>query len=165
MIIIFLITMTSVIWDSLPDCLLENIYSKIYYPKPSDLLNEIKKYGEIREYIYYIRKIDDTDSFLELYYDLLVVYLSNEIDKKEPVSVDINNLSIDAIKVFKEYADDLKYISDEEIDYTLFTYIAFLLCKIDSYYLEKIVDPIIYSIKEDEIYRLGHTTYMGDNNI
>ncbi len=157
--------MTSVIWDSLPDCLLENIYSKIYYPKPSDLLNEIKKYGEIREYIYYIRKIDDTDSFLELYYDLLVVYLSNEIDKKEPVSVDINNLSIDAIKVFKEYADDLKYISDEEIDYKLFTYIAFLLCKIDTYYLEKIIDPIIYSIKEDEIYRLGYTTYMGDNNI
>jgi hypothetical protein len=165
MIIIFFITMTSVIWDYLPDCLLENIYSKIYYPKSSDLLNEIKKYGEIREYIYYIRKIDETDSFLELYYDLLVVYLSNEIDKKEPVSVDINNLSIDAIKVFKEYADDLKNINEEYIDHTLFTYIASLLCKIDTYYLEKIVDPIIYSIKEDEIYRLGYTTYMGDNNI
>ncbi len=35
--------MTSVIWDSLPDCVLDNIYTKIYYPKPENLLKEIKE--------------------------------------------------------------------------------------------------------------------------
>lgn len=34
--------MTIVIWDSLPDCILEKIYEKIYYTKPQNFLNEIK---------------------------------------------------------------------------------------------------------------------------
>ena len=154
--------MTKVIWDSLPDCILDKIYEKIYYPKPNNLLNEIEKYGEIREYLYYIRKIDDIDTFLELYYDLLVVYLSVDIDNKVPVSVDINNLSIDAINKFKYYCYDLETIDDfETLNYLLFKYIKNLLFLIDIYYIEKIIEPIVYSIKFEEIEKIGYITYTG----
>jgi hypothetical protein len=32
------------IWDKLPDCILEKIYSKITYPQPKHLLEDIKSY-------------------------------------------------------------------------------------------------------------------------
>ena len=32
------------IWDKLPDCILDKIYSKITYPQPKHLLEDIKSY-------------------------------------------------------------------------------------------------------------------------
>lgn len=153
--------MKTIIWDSLPDCILDKIYENIYYPKPEFFLNEIEKYGEIREYLYYIRRIDDVDSFLELYYDLLVVYLSIEIDNKVPISVHTNNLSIDALEKFKYYCYYLETIDDAEINYVLFYYIKKLLFVIDSCYFKEIIEPIVYSVKFEEIERIGYITYNG----
>ena len=39
------------IWDSLPDCLLETIYKKIVISQPNNLLKDIKSYKNTIDYI------------------------------------------------------------------------------------------------------------------
>ena len=53
----------------LPDDIIDKIYSKVIFEQPTNLLDEIIKYGENREYLYYLNKTDN-DILLECLYDL-----------------------------------------------------------------------------------------------
>jgi hypothetical protein len=61
-----IIKMPYIIWDSLPDCVLDNIYTKIYYPKPSDFLKEIRE-------VYIEKTLEKTEekNLVKIYYHYL----------------------------------------------------------------------------------------------
>ena len=66
--------MLSLYIEKLPDDIIDNIYSKVIFEQPKNLLNEIIKYGKNREYLYYLNKYDD-DIIIECVYDLCIVYI------------------------------------------------------------------------------------------
>lgn len=65
--------MVSMIWDKLPDCILEKIYKKIVISQPANLLNDIKSYN------YTIKYINDNlelNEFVGRPYDwLILIYI------------------------------------------------------------------------------------------
>ena len=101
--------MTKVIWDSLPDCILDKIYEKIYYPKPKNLLNEIKDIYikkilekiEEKDFkkIYYIflhkwhlRYAKDLINEMENEYDMCNVYISSHTNKNNRIELWIKEI-------------------------------------------------------------------------
>ena len=60
--------------DEFPDDIIDIIYSKIVFKQPKNLLNEIIKYGENREYLYYLNRLDD-DLLYDCLYDIVIIYL------------------------------------------------------------------------------------------
>ena len=73
--------MTSVIWDSLPDCLLEKVYEKIVISQPKNILDDIKSYN------YTIDCINDNlelNQFVGRYNEwLILIYILGIYFKKE----------------------------------------------------------------------------------
>ena len=51
--------MLSTLIEKFPDDIIDKIYSKVIFKQPKNLLNEIIKYGSIREYLYYLNKVDN----------------------------------------------------------------------------------------------------------
>ena len=49
--------MLSLYIEKLPDDIIDNIYSKVIFEQPKNLLDEIIKYGKNREYLYYLNKV------------------------------------------------------------------------------------------------------------
>lgn len=49
--IIYFYMSTDLIWDKLPDCIIDKIYTYIYYKQSANLLNDIKNYHYTIDYI------------------------------------------------------------------------------------------------------------------
>tara|TARA_Y100000389_G_scaffold21312_1_gene18275 strand:- start:110 stop:481 length:372 start_codon:yes stop_codon:yes gene_type:complete len=69
------------IWEQLPDCLLEKIYKKIVIPQPTNLLNDIKSYNNT---INYINSNLELNHFVWRHNEwLILIYILNIYYKKE----------------------------------------------------------------------------------
>ena len=97
--------MVNMIWDSLPDCLLEKVYEKIVISQPKNLLDDIKSYN------YTINCINDNlelNQFVGRYNEWLILihilgiyfkkesmeYRTNKFIKLQTFVKNTNNLSI-----------------------------------------------------------------------
>ena len=74
----------NVIWDNLPDCLLENIYKKIYLRQPKELLDDIISYKNTMDYIANILNIYSDWYIL---WCILLIYENNNIIVVEKMQV------------------------------------------------------------------------------
>lgn len=74
----------NVIWDNLPDCLLENIYKKIYLTQPKELLDDIISYKNTMDYIANILNIYSDWYIL---WCILLIYENNNIIVVEKMQV------------------------------------------------------------------------------
>ena len=151
--------MLSTLIQKLPDDIIDKIYSKVVFEQPKNLLNEIIKYGSIREYIYYLNKADN-DILLESLYDISVIYilLNNDII---PCSCDIEQLTNENMIILENIINssyDCDGIFDAKYAYDI---IYDIMMNIDYYYIEKIIEPHISVIKFDELNNLGYLTYNG----
>jgi len=72
------------LWDNLPDCLLDKIYKYIYLTQPKDLLNDIKSYKYTVDYI------DNINNYYGEWNTLWYIMLF--IEKNE--NFNLNNLNI-----------------------------------------------------------------------
>lgn len=93
------------IWDSLPDCLLETIYKKIVISQPNNLLEDIKSY---KNTIDYINDNLEQNEFVGRYNEWLILiyilkiyfeketleYRTNKFIKLEKFIQNTNNLQI-----------------------------------------------------------------------
>ena len=76
------------IWDSLPDCLLETIYKKIVISRPNNLLKDIKSY---KNTIDYINDNLEQNQFVGRYNEwLILIYILNIYFKKETLEYRTN---------------------------------------------------------------------------
>ena len=147
-------------FDNLPDDIIDIVYSKVVYPQPKNLLEEIQKYGKNREYIYYLKKIED-DTLYQCLYDLCVVFLLLK-ENKTPYSCDPEQLShnsliqLDEI-IFSVYNNDMGLYDI----YNAHDIIYYIIMRMDDYYIEKIVQPVVATVINDEMDILGYTTYGG----
>tara|TARA_Y100000385_G_C13097924_1_gene642557 strand:+ start:706 stop:1164 length:459 start_codon:yes stop_codon:yes gene_type:complete len=151
--------MLSTLVQKLPDDIIDKIYSKVIFKQPKNLLNEIIKYGSIREYLYYLNKVDN-DILLETLYDISIIYilLNNDII---PSSCDMEQLSTENMIVLENIINssyDYHGIFDAKYAYDI---IYDIMMNIDDYYIEKIIEHNISVIKFDELNSLGYLTYNG----
>ena len=73
--------MVSMIWDKLPDCILEKIYKKIVISQPTNLLNDIKSYNNT---INYINDNLELNQFVGRHNEwLILIYILNIYFKRE----------------------------------------------------------------------------------
>lgn len=147
-------------FNNLPDDIIDIVYSKVVYSQPKNLLDEIEKYGKNREYLYYLKKIED-ETLYQCLHDLSVVYLLLK-ENKTPYSCDpeqlsdISQIELDKI-LFSVYNTDMGLYDS----YNAHDIIYYMIMDMDDYYIEKIVQPIVASIINDEMDILGYTTYSG----
>jgi hypothetical protein len=147
-------------FNNLPDDIIDIIYSKVVYSQPKNLLDEIEKYGKNREYLYYLKKIED-ETLYQCLYDLSVVYLLLK-ENKTPYSCDpeqlsdISQIELDKI-LFSVYNTDMGLYDS----YNAHDIIYYMIMDMDDYYIEKIVQPVVASIINEEMDILGYTTYSG----
>ena len=147
-------------FNNLPDDIIDIIYSKVVYSQPKNLLDEIEKYGKNREYLYYLKKIED-ETLYQCLYDLSVVYLLLK-ENKTPYSCDpeqlsdISQIELDKI-LFSVYNTDMGLYDS----YNAHDIIYYMIMDKDDYYIEKIVQPVVASIINEEMDILGYTTYSG----
>lgn len=99
--------MSTVIWDDLPECLLTNIYSKILFNQPINLLNDIISYKQTINYI--INLFD----YLSEWYILWFIILIYKKIKKNDIQISINNLNV-------TYRNALYWIKKYVINMTIF---------------------------------------------
>jgi|SaaInlV_125m_DNA_1040241.scaffolds.fasta_scaffold69807_2 hypothetical protein len=147
-------------FNNLPDDIIDIIYSKVVYSQPKNLLDEIEKYGKNREYLYYLKKIED-ETLYQCLHDLSVVYLLLKEDKTpyscDPEQLsDISQIELDKI-LFSVYNTDMGLYDS----YNANDIIYYMIMDMDDYYIEKIVQPVVASIINDEMDILGYTTYSG----
>lgn len=147
-------------FNNLPDDIIDIVYSKVVYSQPKNLLDEIEKYGKNREYLYYLKKIED-ETLYQCLYDLSVVYLLLK-ENKTPYSCDpeqlsdISQIELDKI-LFSVYNTDMGLYDS----YNAHDIIYYMIMDMDDYYIEKIVQPVVASVINDEMDILGYTTYSG----
>lgn len=147
-------------FNNLPDDIIDIVYSKVVYSQPKNLLDEIEKYGKNREYLYYLKKIED-ETLYQCLYDLSVVYLLLK-ENKTPYSCDpeqlsdISQIELDKI-LFSVYNTDMGLYDS----YNANDIIYYMIMDMDDYYIEKIVQPVVATVINDEMDILGYTTYSG----
>lgn len=147
-------------FNNLPDDIIDIVYSKVVYSQPKNLLDEIEKYGKNREYLYYLKKIED-ETLYQCLYDLSVVYLLLK-ENKTPYSCDpeqlsdISQIELDKI-LFSVYNTDMGLYDS----YNAHDIIYYMIMDMDDYYIEKIVQPVVATVINDEMDILGYTTYSG----
>jgi len=151
--------MLSLYIEKLPDDIIDNIYSKVIFEQPKNLLDEIIKYGKNREYLYYLNKADD-DIIIECVYNLCVVYIL--------IKSNITPCSCDSEQLSETNLIELEKLINETYDYNgifnskyAYDIIYYIIMNIDDYYTEKIAEPLISIIKLDELDNLGYLTYSG----
>mgnify|MGYP001247937812 CR=1 FL=1 len=159
------------VFESLPDDILEMIYSKIIYKENSVLLEEIIKYGLIRSWLYYLHYCN-IEELNKIIIDLAVISLLLD-EKIEPISVNPEQLStysrdilnqiyieIEELNLYIDINDNDDY--DKVKIHRLINIIKYYMMKIDIYYIEKIVEPIVLSIIDYElVHNNGKVTYKG----
>lgn len=67
----------ALIWDNLPDCILDKIYSKVIYSQPNDLLEDIKSYALMINFIKINYQINN-----DILWNL-ILYNESKLDNKE----------------------------------------------------------------------------------
>lgn len=145
--------------QELPDDIIDKIYSKVIFEQPKKLLDEIIKYGENREYLYYLNKVDN-DILLECLYDLCVIYILIKSDMT-PYSCDPEQLSDkNLIELENLINNTYNYYGIFNPKYA-YDIIYNIIMEIDYYYVEKVIEPHIAVIKLDELNNLGYLTYNG----
>tara|TARA_B100000795_G_C22794747_1_gene438783 strand:- start:75 stop:446 length:372 start_codon:yes stop_codon:yes gene_type:complete len=93
------------IWEQLPDCILEKIYKQIIISQPTNLLNDIKSYNYTINYINDNLKLNKFvsghDEWLILFYILDIYYKTQSPEYKTKKFIELesfvqnnNNLSI-----------------------------------------------------------------------
>lgn len=70
--------MNTLIWDKLPDCILDNIYSKIIYKQNKDLLEDIRSYTLTINFI-----VNNNNTYNELLWYLMLYYDKDNRDNKK----------------------------------------------------------------------------------
>tara|TARA_B110000259_G_C14027843_1_gene405398 strand:+ start:4131 stop:4589 length:459 start_codon:yes stop_codon:yes gene_type:complete len=151
--------MLSTYFEELPDDIIDIIYSKIIYKKPKNLLDQIIKYGENREYLYYLDKLD-TDLLYDCLYDIVIIHLLL-YDNIVPSSCDPQQLNDDNCIKLDNIIFDMYNKYDEFDVYKAYNLIYKIIMNIDNYYVEKIIEPYISVIKFDELNNIGYLTYKG----
>lgn len=159
------------VFESLPDDILEIIYSKIIYKQNSFLLEEIIKYGLIRSWLYYLYYCE-IEELNKIIIDLAVISLLLD-EKNEPISVNPQQLSTYSRDILNQIYIEIEelnlYIDLNDNDdndtvkiHSLLDIIKYFMMKIDIYYIEKIVEPIVSSIIHSELVNNnGKVTYKG----
>lgn len=69
--------MNTLIWDKLPDCILDKIYSKIIYKQNKDLLEDIRSYTLTINFI-----VNNNNTYNELLWYLMLYYDKDNRDNK-----------------------------------------------------------------------------------
>ena len=93
------------IWDSLPDCLIETIYKKILIPQPKKLLDDIKSYNYT---IYYINYYLELNKFITSNDEWFIVLLCINILYNEEEESERNKFI--ELQKFIEYNNNLSII-------------------------------------------------------
>lgn len=125
------------IFESLPDDIIDKIYSKIIYNYPEELLEEIKIYKNKNKFIKKFNNIENIDDKLDTFYDILVIYYMQK-ENKVPTSVNSDELTSESMRKIAEiFSIDMLYL--EKIDEYLKKVIRKYVNNIDDYYLEKIL--------------------------
>ena len=88
-------------WDKLPDCILDKIYSKIIYKQSYELLDDIKSYVFIMNFIKsdYI-SIDNILSYIIFNYEINLNY-GKKLNKYQVLKCNNNELSYIKRKIVK----------------------------------------------------------------
>lgn len=125
------------IFELLPDDIIDKIYSKIIYNYPEELLEEIKTYKKKNKFIKKFNNIENIDDKLDIFYDILVIYYMQK-ENKIPTSVNSDELTSESmIKIAEIFSIDMSSL--EKIDEYLKKVIRKYVNNIDNYYLEKIL--------------------------
>jgi hypothetical protein len=125
------------IFELLPDDIIDKIYSKIIYNYPEELLEEIKTYKKKNKFIKKFNNIENIDDKLDIFYDILVIYYMQK-ENKIPTSVNSDELTSESMRKIAEiFSIDMSYL--EKIDEYLKKVIRKYVNNIDNYYLEKIL--------------------------
>ena len=131
------------IFDELPDCIIDKIYSNIVYPQNENLLKDIKKYGTIRLLLYYLKFIS-IDELNYILIDLAVVYLSFQ-ENIIPISPSPFELSTNSLKKLDYY---YLLVTDCNINKKkIISSIKRLMLDVDLYYVERILSPYISNVE------------------
>lgn len=125
------------IFELLPDDIIDKIYSKIIYNYPEELLEEIKTYKKKNKFIKKFNNKENIDDKLDIFYDILVIYYMQK-ENKVPTSVNSDELTSESmIKIAEIFSIDMSSL--EKIDEYLKKVIRKYVNNIDNYYLEKIL--------------------------
>ena len=156
-------------FEILPDDIKDLVYTKIVYKQDANLLEEIKKYGLIRSWLYYLNFIENEDLNYVII-DLAVIHLAVE-EHINPTSVNPTQLSPYSLELLDQYyglIDDISIIKyhnksyqDNRIKKDLIYIIKELMMKIDIYYIEKIIEPLVSELILKELDMLGEVTFNG----
>jgi len=146
-------------FEVLPDDIKDLIYSKIIYKQNSCLMEEIRKYGLIRSWLYYLKFIEN-ENLSSMIIDLAVIYLALE-EFTDPTSVDPRELSLHSFELLEQYyilIDDINIIKNNNVWYRedkikkeLINVIKFLMMKIDIYYIQKVIQPFLDDVIINEL--------------
>lgn len=75
--------MNTLIWDKLPDCILDKIYSKIIYKQNKDLLEDIRSYTLTINFIKGNIIVNNDNTYKELLWYLILYYDKDKDDNKK----------------------------------------------------------------------------------
>ena len=156
-------------FEILPDDIKDLVYSKIVYKQDANLLEEIKKYALIRSWLHYLYFIENED-LNDIIIDLAVIRIAEE-EHINPTSVNPTQLSPYSLELLDQYyalIDDINIIKyhnmlyrDDKIKKDLIYIIKELMMKIDIYYIEKIIEPLVSEVISKELDMLGEVTFNG----
>jgi len=156
-------------FEILPDDIKDFVYTKIVYKQDPNLLEEIRKYGLIRSWLHYLNFIENEDLNYVII-DLAVIRLAVE-EHIDPTSVNPTQLSPYSLELLDQYYELIDEISiikyynksyrDDKIKKDLIYIIKELMMKIDIYYIEKIIEPLVSEVISKELDMLGEVTFNG----
>tara|TARA_B000000477_G_scaffold106553_1_gene97670 strand:+ start:1301 stop:1729 length:429 start_codon:yes stop_codon:yes gene_type:complete len=135
------------IYDNLPDDILDKCYSKIIYKQSINLLSQIRKYGRFKNYIsnLYICNIQDLHTIT---IDLAIVYecIKNNIEPTSCNPEQLDEKSIEPINELEQNLFDIRYHYITDNNYkkkSIINIIKSYIMEIEDYYVYKILNPII----------------------
>tara|TARA_B100000795_G_C22805811_1_gene444818 strand:+ start:1256 stop:1675 length:420 start_codon:yes stop_codon:yes gene_type:complete len=135
------------IYDNLPDDILDNCYSKIIYKQSINLLTQIRKYGIFKNYVsnLYICKIEDLHTIT---IDLAIVYecIKNNIEPTSCNPQQLDEKIIEPVNELEHNLFNIRYHSITDNNYKkkcIIHIIKSYIMEIEDYYVYKILNQII----------------------
>ncbi len=104
--------MSIIIWDKLPDCLLDNIYQKIYLSQPKNLLDDIVSYKYTINYIKQLLYDNDVDNNIDwdLLWYIILVFESGDNKHKNLKMTHMKDFVINNSNIMIRYEGGLYWI-------------------------------------------------------
>lgn len=160
------------IFDSLPDDILDNIYSKIIFPQDLSLLKQILNFPLTKEWVYYLHFVQN-EVLEELLIDIAVIYAHQcenininyiyDFENNEYI-IDTEKLSEKSIIYLNDYYYIIDYINEsnnlsiiEQKNEILKLINKFI--KMDITNINSLIEPIINPIQLREIEYYGYKSY------